>query len=338
MSGEVRDGISLAKNITGLRLKNAIRTYRGYRKALRSRSPIHPAYPISLSVEPTTSCNLRCPECPSGLRSFTRPTGMLDQATFRTIVDELHSHLMYLILYFQGEPFLNPHFLEMVRYAESKKIYTATSTNAHYLSKEAAMNVVSSGLKRIIISMDGIDQETYERYRVGGKLANVLEGIENLVNTKKALKRHHPHIILQFLLFEHNIHQVPAVRQLAARLEVDRLELKTAQVYNFENGSGMIPSEEKYSRYRRDQNGTYRIKSQNLNKCWKMWHSCVMTWDGDIVPCCFDKDGKYTMGNIQQESFQDIWNGDKYLDFRARLFSDRTSIDICRNCTEGLKI
>jgi radical SAM protein with 4Fe4S-binding SPASM domain len=69
-----------------------------------------------------------------------------------------------------------------------------------------------------------------------------------------------------------------------------------------------------------------------------MWHSCVMTWDGSIVPCCFDKDAKYSMGNINEKTFGEIWNGDAYRDFRAQLFTNRKSIDICRNCTEGLKM
>jgi radical SAM protein with 4Fe4S-binding SPASM domain len=69
-----------------------------------------------------------------------------------------------------------------------------------------------------------------------------------------------------------------------------------------------------------------------------MWHSCVITWDGNIVPCCFDKDAKYTMGNINEQSFREIWNGERYQEFRSRLFTGRGAIDICRNCTEGLKI
>src|SRR5438046_9986999 len=90
--------------------------------------------PVSISVEPTTSCNLRCPECPSGLRSFSRPTGMLDKHFFESTIDDMASHLLYLVFYFQGEPYLNPEFLDMVAYASMKNIYTATSTNAHYLT------------------------------------------------------------------------------------------------------------------------------------------------------------------------------------------------------------
>ena len=338
MKSKLRDGKYFAQKLTGSRIKNGWIAYRSFKKALKTKSPIHPGLPISISIEPTTSCNLRCPECPSGLRSFSRPTGVMEITTFQKIIDELHEPLMYLILYFQGEPYLNPQFLDLVSYANDKKIYTATSTNAHYLSYENARETVKSGLSRIIISMDGTDQESYETYRIGGKLEKVIAGIENLVKAKKEIKSHAPYIILQFLLFKHNTHQIPEVTKLARKLGVDKLEFKTAQVYDFEKGSELIPTEEKYSRYQLNVNDKFNIKNNLLNKCWKMWHSCVMTWDGDIVPCCFDKDAKYTMGNIKQQSFKEIWNGDSYLDFRTRLFENRKEIDICKNCTEGLKI
>jgi radical SAM protein with 4Fe4S-binding SPASM domain len=69
-----------------------------------------------------------------------------------------------------------------------------------------------------------------------------------------------------------------------------------------------------------------------------MWHSAVITWDGNVVPCCFDKDAKYSMGNVQTETFQDIWNNSKYNSFRANLLKSRSSIDICTNCSEGTKV
>ena len=163
-------------------------------------------------------------------------------------------------------------------------------------------------------------------------------GIENLVKAKKEHKSNTPYIILQFLVFNHNTHQISELRKLSRHLGIDKLELKTAQVYDFEKGSELIPESEEFSRYQENGDGNFKIKSDHLNKCWKMWHSCVMTWDGDIVPCCFDKDAKYVMGNIHQRSFKEIWNGDSYQEFRSRLFTNRKEIDICRNCTEGLKI
>ena len=338
MTSTFQDGLNFTGKLTGRRINNVLKTYRGFKKAQQTKSPIHGSFPFSISIEPTTSCNLRCPECPSGLSSFSRPTGMMQQTTFRKIIDELHEYLVYLLLYFQGEPYLNPGFFETVNYAHSKKIYTATSTNGHYLTEESAIQTVKSRLDRIIISMDGTDQHTYEKYRIGGKLENVISGIENLVAARKGLRKKTPFIIIQFILFQHNIHQMKEAKSLARKLGVDKIEFKTAQVYNFEKGSELIPNQQKYSRYRQNGISGYSIKSNFLNKCWKMWHSCVMTWNGDIVPCCFDKDAKYTMGNIHNQTFTDIWNGPNYLDFRSRLFENRKEIDICKNCTEGLKV
>ncbi len=337
MANTVYDGINFTKKLTRQKIVNAYKTYWGFKKSLNSKSPLHKNFPYSLSIEPTTSCNLRCPECPSGLRSFSRPTGMLNQKTFKKIIDELHGYLMYLIMYFQGEPFLNPGFLDTIQYAHTKNIYTATSTNAHFLSREIAIKTVKSGLDRIIISLDGTDQQTYESYRKGGQLSKVISGIENLIEARKNLKVKTPFIILQFIVFDHNVHQLQDVKMLARKLGVDKLEIKTAQIYDFEKGSDLIPKNQKLSRYQLNGENDYVIKSELLNKCWKMWHSCVMTWDGNIVPCCFDKDAKYTMGNIHDQSFAETWNGPKYLDFRSRLLKNRKEIDICRNCTEGLK-
>ncbi len=331
------DALSFSSMLSRRRVANIWKNYNSYKKAIRTKVPVHPALPFSISVEPTTSCNLRCPECPSGLRSFTRPTGMLQPEIFRKVIDELHGSLSYLILYFQGEPYLNPDFMEMVHYAGNKSIYTATSTNAHFLNQENIEKTIESGLNRLIISMDGTDQKSYETYRVGGNLENVINGIKALMEAKKKLRSKTPYIILQFLLFQHNIHQIPEIQKLARLLGADKLEFKTAQVYDYEKGSELIPDNARYSRYRQNGHGNYVIKNSFSDKCWKMWHSCVMTWDGDIVPCCFDKDAKYKMGNIREQSFASIWNGEKYQAFRNRLFSGRKEIDICTNCSEGLE-
>ena len=160
------DTVNLFRKLTFLRIVNAAKVFISYYFTILIKKPIQWGLPISVSFEPTTHCNLRCPECPSGLRAFTRPTGMLQKDFFKETIDDIHTRLLYLIFYFQGEPFLNPAFLEMVSYAASKKIYTATSTNAHYLTDETAKKTVESGLDRLIISIDGTTQEVYEQYRV----------------------------------------------------------------------------------------------------------------------------------------------------------------------------
>jgi len=294
--------------------------------------------PISLSFEPTTSCNLRCPECPSGLRSFTRPTGMLSNELYKATIDELESTLLYLLFYFQGEPYLHPEFLDLVKYSTSKGIYTATSTNAHYLDSENARKTVESGLDRLIISIDGTTQETYESYRVGGKLDKVIAGTKEIVSWKKELKSKTPHVIFQFLVVKPNEYQLGDVRKLAESIGVDEVLFKTAQIYDFKNGSPLIPEQQKYSRYKPNLGGTYSIKNKLLDHCWKMWHSCVITWDGQVVPCCFDKDAHHVMGNLSNTSFSELWSGVEYQGFRQKLIRSRSNIEMCQNCTEGSRV
>ncbi|MEH0154642.1 SPASM domain-containing protein [Limibacter armeniacum] len=334
----MNDQLNLLRKLTARKLLNAAKLYGSYFLSRWTKKNFHWGLPFSLALEPTTSCNLRCPECPSGLRAFTRPTGMLQEKLFREAIDELSSTLLYLTFYFQGEPFLNPSFLEMVQYASSKNIYTATSTNAHYLNDAVAKKTVESGLDRLIISIDGTTQETYQSYRIGGKLEKVIEGTKNMVKWKQKLQSATPRLVFQFLVVKPNEHQLEEARQLAKDLGVDEITFKTAQIYDYENGSPLIPTLDKYSRYAKQSDGTYRIKNKLENSCWKMWHSCVITWDGNVVPCCFDKDAHYQLGNMQKGGFEKVWRSAPYNRFRKQLLKARSEIDICKNCTEGMKI
>lgn len=338
MMGGFNDTRNLVSKVTLKRLKNSANILSSYYYSRLTNNASLSGMPISISVEPTTSCNLRCPECPSGLRSFTRSTGMLERSLFENVIDQLADTLSYLTFYFQGEPFLHPQFLEMVKHASSKGIYTATSTNAHFLRDEVARQTVASGLDRLIISIDGTSQQTYESYRIGGELEKVIEGTQNILSWRKKLKSKTPHVVFQFLVVGPNEHQVPEIYALAKKLQVDQVVLKTAQIYNYQQGSELIPKQDKYSRYRKNADGSYTIKNGLSDHCWKMWHSCVVTWDGKIVPCCFDKDAHFVLGDLRKNSFAEIWLGDTYNHFRKSLLKSRSEIEICKNCTEGTKV
>ena len=338
LNARISDGTIFLSKLTFRRAWNAVKVVMSFYISKWTNKPIQWGVPISITFEPTTSCNLRCPECPSGKREFTRPTGMLQNDFFKSTIDELYKEISYLIFYFQGEPFLNPNFLDMVKYASAKNIYTATSTNAHYLTDAVAKQTVESGLSRLIISIDGTTQETYEQYRIGGDLKKVIEGAENVVKWKKELRSKTPHIIFQFLVVKPNEHQIKDVEVLAKKIGVDEVRFKTAQMYDYVNGNKLIPTIEKYSRYKKQTDGTYTIKNEMLNHCWRLWHSTVITWDGLVVPCCFDKDAQHQLGNLKTESFKKMWQGNKYQNFRSAVLRSRSEIDICKNCTEGTKV
>ena len=332
------DSLNFMSKLTFRRCWNGMKVLSSFYLTRWFNKPIQWGLPFSISFEPTTSCNLRCPECPSGLRAFTRPTGMLEKNFFTETIEELHNEMLYLIFYFQGEPYLNPAFLDMVSFAASKKIYTATSTNAHYLNDENARRTIESGLDRLIISIDGTTQEVYEQYRIGGQLEKVLEGTRNIVKWKKKLKSKTPYVFFQFLVVKPNEHQIDDIKRLANEIGVDGVRFKTAQIYDYKNGNSLIPSINKFSRYKKQADGTYTIKNSLENQCWKLWHACVITWDGLVVPCCFDKDADYQLGDLKNKSLRTIWHDKAYRAFRQKLLLGRKHIDICANCSEGTKV
>ena len=335
----LNDSINLLSKLTPRRAWNAGKVLSSYYISKLTKKPVQWGYPVSISLEPTTSCNLRCPECPSGLRAFTRPTGMLQNDFFKQTIDQLSKDLLYLIFYFQGEPYLNPAFLDMVKYASLKGIYTATSTNAHYLNDANAKKTVESGLDRLIISIDGTTQDVYQQYRIGGKLDKVLEGAKNIVKWKKELKSKTPFVFFQFLVVKPNEHQIEDVKKLAKEIGVDEVRFKTAQVYDYENDPHqLIPTIEKYSRYKKNKNGEVDFKNELQNHCWRLWHATVITWDGLVVPCCFDKDAQHTLGDLKGKSFKEIWHNEKYINFRKQILVSRKNIDICANCSEGTRV
>lgn len=328
----------ILRKLTFYKVYNFFKLVLGFHYSRWIKKPIQLGLPFFVSIEPTTSCNLRCPQCPSGLREFTRPTGMLQNRLFEKVISQLKKHLHSLTFYFQGEPYLNPDFLKMVSFANQQNIYTITSTNAHYLTPENAKQTVLSKLDKLIISVDGITQEVYEQYRIGGHLDKVISGTKEILKQKRLLKSSTPHVVWQFVVFKPNEGQIQAVKKLGKELGVNQVKIKTAQIYDFEHGHHLIPENEHYSRYKKNQSGQFEIKNKLLDQCWRMWQGCVITWDGKVVPCCFDKDAHHKLGNLETESFETIWWSPPYTNFRRTVLGSRNQIDICTNCTEGTKV
>jgi radical SAM protein with 4Fe4S-binding SPASM domain len=328
----------LLKKMNARKIRNLANLWASFQWSKRSGKILHRGLPFSLSVEPSTTCNLRCPECPSGLRSFSRPTGNMISSTLDSLLDEIGDTLSYINFYFQGEPFLNPNFLELAHRASQSGVFCSTSTNAHYITEKNVDEVIDSGLDKIIISIDGTTQETYESYRRGGRLEKVLDGSRLLVEAKKRQAAKAPHLVFQFLVVKPNEHQVPEVFELAREIGVDEVKLKTAQLYDYENGNELMPENEEYSRYVKGPDGKFQLKNSYKDSCWRMWQGCVLTWDGKVVPCCFDKDAHHSLGTFPETTFKEIWRSSAYEEFRKAVFSGRDQIEICRNCTEGTKV
>ncbi len=301
--------------------------------SLVSRSGCVAGAPVSLSVEPGAVCQLHCPECVLGAGQLRRTQRFIDFDLYRTIIDQNCATLCYLMLYFQGEPFLVPHIFDMIRYADQRGIFTATSTNAQNIDDTMAEKIVASGLKKLIVSLDGTTQQSYERYRRGGKMENVLGAIEK-INAEKAKKSvATPAIELQFIVFRHNETEIDAFEQLAKRLKVQKTTIKSAQIYNFQQKEALIPTKKRFSRYTKEGEN-WRLKQTKHNFCLRQWQGAVVTTDGLLVPCCFDKNADFSFGQITSSNFMQIWHGERATQFRCQILRDCSKFEMCRNCSE----
>lgn len=289
--------------------------------------------PVFISIEPADFCQLRCPECPVGKAARSKGTLADDQVIFDTI-SELRKSLLQIIFYFQGEPLLNPRLSEYIAFAHKAGIYTSSSSNGMLLHSDNARKLVESGLDKLIVSVDGATQEVYEQYRRGGKLVRALDGIKHVQYWKKALKSPTPFVEMQFIVFGSNQHQIKDIKRLAKEVGADALQLKSAQIYDFEKPNPLHTTLTRYSRYRKLPDGSYMLKSTISNKCRRLMGGSVLNSKGDVLPCCFDKDSSHGYGSVNDQSFVVAWQGAKAQSFRKAVFSNRKQFEICRNCTE----
>ena len=329
--------INLYKYFTIRRTINAIKVLSSFTVARLIRKPVVWGMPISYSIEPTNHCNLKCPECPSGLGSLTRPLGLLNPDDFKKLIDDISNTGFYVQLFFQGEPFINKNLYGMINYAREKNMYVSISTNGHFINEENVDTVLKNAPDKIIYSIDGLDEESYQNYRVGGTFEQADVGLKALLKKKKEINQRHPFVELQFIVMKQNEHQLDEVLKYGKEVGVDKVVFKTMQISSYESALKFLPSNKKYRRYIID-NGSFGIKGKMKNHCFALWRTSVITWDGKVVPCCFDKDAEYELGLTNGKSFNDVWHSDEYNKFRARILGDRHSISMCTNCTEGLKV
>lgn len=329
--------INLIKYFSLRRVVNAVKVLLSFQLSRITRKPIVWGMPLSYSIEPTNHCNLKCPECPSGLGALTRPLGLLRINEFKKLIDEIKDTGFYVQLYFQGEPYINKELPQMIEYAQQNNIYISISTNGHFINEKNVDYILEHAPDKLIFSIDGLTEETYQVYRAGGTFAKADDGLRLLTKRKSDLKRKKPFVEFQFIVMKHNEHQLEDVIRYCKENEVDKLAFKTMQVSSYENAQKFLPSNVKYRRYI-VENNSFRIKADIKDHCFALWRTSVITWDGKVVPCCFDKDAEFELGRLNGISFREVWHSEKYNAFREKILSNRRGVSMCTNCTEGLKV
>lgn len=282
--------------------------------------------PFTASIEPANYCNLKCLQCPTGLGMTERRKKRMSVEDFRKILDALLPEVMYVNLYFQGEPLLNPDVPEMVAYATGHGVATCISTNGHFLTQEMSEKLKQAGLDRLIVSLDGADSESYSQYRQGGSFDTVINGIKNAVNAGLNVE-------IQCLLLSTTEGRKEEILEIGKKLGAARITFKTAQFYNQDT---LMPANERYSRYKK---GTLELKRGIRNRCWRIISSLVINTEGEVVPCCYDKDCTHSYGNLLEaggtkEALCGMLCSQRAIDFKNSVFKSRRHIPICTNCTE----
>ena len=295
-----------------------------------------PGGPAAVMIEPTNVCNLKCPLCAAGSHSLKRPIGRMSLQDFERIIDGLPPSVKELYLWGQCEPFMAPEFLKMVGYASSRGFRTIVSTNGHFLDNPE--EIILSNLYKLIVSLDGVDAQTYASYRVGGDFNRVVEGLQRLAEMKKQ-KARGPVLELQSLVTRENQSGIPAFRTLAETLGVDRVVFKTMQVISLKDDSSYLPENKNHTRYHITSDGALETDRYWYlkNRCLRLYYSFQIDWQGNVLPCCFDKDSEYILGNVFRDPVKQIWNAEEYRNFRNMVNTRGRILDMCKNCTEGLK-
>ena len=289
-----------------------------------------------LWMEPSASCNLDCPGCPT---AAGRGGGIMHLEDFIHVIDQL-PWLRFLNLWHRGEPLVAPEFPDMVAEASGRGIWTQTYTNGLLLSKNGlAEKIVAAGLNRITIGVDGPDEETYSRIRQGGSLADVETGIRALLEARKKQRSNKPKIIAECLVSRQSPGQFQAVREMALAWGCERFLFKTYKVPDIDEPDDavrLLPDDPELWRYKR-VNGSLEMKRTRDN-CRRLSYSAVVGWNGEVLPCCFSTNDLHSFGNAFQQPFREIWRGKTIREFQHVVNSGSLDrIPMCRNCTEGLK-
>lgn len=180
------------------------------------------SYPISLTLDAASVCQLKCPFCIHGMSSPLKPYTALDWDLFKSLIDELAPYLFHVDLDNWGEPFLNKRLLDMIAYLKSRAIRVRLSTNISLpLTEEFLEQFIRSQPDYVIISIDGFSQETYETYRVQGDFRLAMSNLETLARLRHKLKLEKPRLVWQFLVFSFNEHELPKAYQHAREIGVD---------------------------------------------------------------------------------------------------------------------
>lgn len=274
-------------------------------------------YPHNFGVEPTIGCNLRCPICAVGCGKMTRRSPrFLTAEKYETIADRIQPHAKLVMLYNQGEPCLNPWICDIIeRTQEFAAVLMHTNGNTRVDIKRLAATDA-----HICVCIDGLSQKVYEVYRRGGHVGTALS---TLILLAQERRRHRSKAVTeaQYLLFEHNQHELLAFLRVMEALEVP-VRVKIPQT-----ALNPVLQETTYDNFQKRVPATV----ESIRGCELVKSDMVINADGTVVSCCYDYNADNALGNVFEESVEEIWDG-KHRAFRESVAADPPPKFCLDNC------
>ncbi len=319
------------------------------RAAYQQQSPTVAAWPHEAILEISARCNLRCQMCAINYDTRHR-NGSGRPATFEPALFErlrpLFPTLLRAHLYGLGEPVLNPHLADYIRALSAAGIETWFTTNATLIDEAKARELAEAGASRISVSIDGATAETYETIRRGARFASMLRGLHALTAMRRTLGR--PQVTVNFVAMDCNLHELPALVDLCAEAGVEAINVEPlfdwgdqsaelAVHYQREAlgsmaeaaGTDLLATARERageagihfsSRFLSDS-GTLdyreRVRRRRAGDGWlcsEPWSTVFITAAGEVRTCCLNDT---VFGNLFEQSFEEIWNGEPYRRFRT---------------------
>lgn len=292
--------------------------------------------PTSVTIEPANVCNLRCPVCETGAGILGRPAQMMTHEEFATILDKVGPTANHLMFYFMGESFLNPEAYQMIRTAREMGLYVTTCTNGEPIDPVA---LYESGINHVSFQIGGITPETHAVYRQGGDLDRALGVLsEYLRIIRDRGRRAGEHRVeLGFIVMKHNEHEVDAFRRRAEEIGVDEAVVIAPTVRTPEQGDRFLTSSDEYWIFDRAtferEHRLVPVRYVPRNKCPWLYYAITIQVNGDVVCCCRDARGVHVMGNLLEQTLEEIWNGPRFRSFRRSVLKNQEGVDVCRLCS-----
>ncbi|HEY7060972.1 MAG TPA: radical SAM protein [Chloroflexota bacterium] len=322
--------------------------------------------PNYLQIEPVGQCNLRCQMCPIQFRRDGPPHGPLAFMPFEDftrVVDEFAA-LDLLHLHGLGEPMMHPRFFEMVDYAAGKGIRVTTNSNLTLLNRPRAERCAASGLDTLFVSIDGATPATYERIRVRSRFDRVLRNLEGLLAARAHAGRSTPHLRLVAVVMRQNLHELPALVQLAAEWGMEGMSVQhlchdfgeatlpahyrpmrefvdaqtllgddPARVAGYFDAAPLVAAELGLElRLPRTTPREHPPGTPGRQRCDWPWTGAYLSYEGYAMPCCMvATPDRASFGSMIRDGAAMVWNSDASQAFRRRLDSDDPP-DVCRSC------